>query len=337
MIQQTSDSIELTPEKPIQHVEAKPRHPYQVLRSLPADATPAQQDSAIQATFQPKEVHYSSQPDTLHLPGAKPGKNLKEVSIPQYYKESFFATDSLLHPELNAGRYGVAGDPVPYMVSNDNVVTGLLLACFMLALVAFAHSRRFLIRQAKNFFYSSHRESSEISETTREVRFQLFLVFQTCLLLSILYFFYNGISIYDKLVLSSPYQVLAIYIGIICVYFVVKATFYALVNWTFFDKKKNGQWMHSSIFMMAMVGICLYPLVLLLAYFNLSMQNTITYFLIVIILSKILLFYKCYSIFFHRLGGFLQIILYFCALEIMPLFALWGMLAFVGNYLKINF
>ena len=32
----------------------KPRHPYQVLRTLPKDATPAQQDSAIQATFQPK-------------------------------------------------------------------------------------------------------------------------------------------------------------------------------------------------------------------------------------------------------------------------------------------
>ena len=32
----------------------KPRHTYQVLRSLPKDATPAQQGSAIQATFQPK-------------------------------------------------------------------------------------------------------------------------------------------------------------------------------------------------------------------------------------------------------------------------------------------
>ena len=28
---------------------AKPRYPYQVLRQLPANATPAQQDSAIQA------------------------------------------------------------------------------------------------------------------------------------------------------------------------------------------------------------------------------------------------------------------------------------------------
>jgi hypothetical protein len=337
MIFQTSDSLELTPEEPIRHVDAKPRHPYQVLRSLPYDATPAQQDSAIQATFQPKDVHYSSQPDTLHLPGAKPGKNLKKVNIPQYYKESFFSNDSLFHPELNGGRCGVVGDPVPYTASNDNVVTGMLLACFILAMVSFAHSRKFVLRQTKNFFYAPNSVSTDISETSREVRFLLFLVFHTSLLLSILYFFYSGINLYDKLILSSPYQLLAIYVGIITLYFVFKVLLYTVVNWTFFDKKKNGQWMHLAVYVTAMTGVCLYPLVLLLAYFNLSMQNTITYFLIVIVLSKILLFYKCYSIFFRKIGGFLQIILYFCALEVVPLLVLWGVLVFIGNYLKINF
>jgi hypothetical protein len=52
-----------------EHISSKPMTPYQVLRLLPKDATPAQQDSAIQAWFQPGEVHYSNQPDTLHLPG----------------------------------------------------------------------------------------------------------------------------------------------------------------------------------------------------------------------------------------------------------------------------
>ena len=66
----------------------KPRHPYQVLRTLPKDATPAQQDSAIQATFQPKEVRYSNRPDTLHLPGYGKGKSALEITpLPKYYKE----------------------------------------------------------------------------------------------------------------------------------------------------------------------------------------------------------------------------------------------------------
>ena len=36
---------------------AKPQTPYEVLRLLPKDATPAQQDSAIQEWFEPKEIH----------------------------------------------------------------------------------------------------------------------------------------------------------------------------------------------------------------------------------------------------------------------------------------
>ena len=48
-------------------------------------------------------------------------------------------------------------------------------------------------------------------------------------------------------------------------------------------------------------------------------------------------FYKSYSIFFKRMGASLQIILYFCALELMPLMVLWGVLFITDNYLIINF
>ncbi len=52
---------------------------------------------------------------------------------------------------------------------------------------------------------------------------------------------------------------------------------------------------------------------------------------------KMLAFYKSYSIFFKRMGASLQIILYFCALELMPLMVLWGVLFITDNYLIINF
>ena len=109
----------------IEHQPAKPQTPYQVLRLLPKDATPAQQDSAIQAWFQPGEIHYSSRPDTLHLPGHDIGKSLKDVNLPQYYREHFFSNNSFLHPELDGGRFGVAGDPIPYSTKNDNIITSM--------------------------------------------------------------------------------------------------------------------------------------------------------------------------------------------------------------------
>ena len=324
------------PEEATRH-NSKPQHPYQVLRQLPSDATPAQQDSAIQAVFQPKEIHYSSRPDTLHLPGQDAGKSLKDVKLPKYYKESFFSNDSLLHPELSAGRYGVAGDPVPYSIHNDNYVTGMLLGCFILALIAFSHSRMFLLRQMKEFFYVQRSGTTVVSETTNELRFQFFLVLQTCLLLSLLFFFYTTIYISDTFVLSSQYQLIAIYFGIIASYFILKVILYCFVNAVFFDKKKNIQWLKSHMFLVSVEGIALFPAVMLHAYFDFSIRNTLIYFAFIAILVKLLTFYKCYSIFFRKIGAFLQIILYFCALEMIPLITLGVLLVMTGNYFKINF
>ena len=110
--------------------------PAQVLKWLPKDATPAQQDSAIQAHIKPSKISWSQMPDTLHLPGHPVGKSFRDVSLPQYYKESFFSKDSMFHPELDGGRVGVVGDPVPYTVSGDDLITGVLLGCFILAMLA---------------------------------------------------------------------------------------------------------------------------------------------------------------------------------------------------------
>ncbi len=316
---------------------AKPQHPYQVLRQLPDDATPAQQDSAIQAVFQPQEVHYSNCPDTLHFPGQDAGKSLKEIEIPKYYKESFFSKDSLLHPELNGGRYGVSGDPVPYSIHNDNYVTGILLGCFIIALIAFSRSKSFLLRQSKEFFYTRRGNTTVESETTNEFRFQFFLLLQTCLLLSLFFFFYTTEYISDTFILSSQYMLLAIYFGIIAVYFIVKLILYSFVNNVFFDNKKNVQWIKSQMFLESIEGMALFPSVMLYAYFDVSIGNTLIYLAFIVTLVKLLTFYKCYSIFFGKISAFLQIILYFCALEMIPLITLWESLVMTGNYLKINF
>jgi len=316
----------------------RPMTPYQVLRMLPKDATPAQQDSAIQAWFQPGEIHYSEQPDTLHLPGHGIGHNMLEVNLPQYYRESFFSKSTLIKSELNGGRYGVAGDPVPYTVRNDDLFTGLLLLCFILAMVAFANSRRFVTRQLKNFFYPSYNsDSSTLTETSSEVRFQFFFVLHTCLLLAITYFFYITHYVADTFILNAQYQVIGIFFGVLVLFFFCKACLYTIVNNVFFNSKKNLQWMKTLLFITSAEGVLCFPCVMLQTYFDLSMQNVLYYFAVVLFFVKILTFYKCWTIFFRTNGVFLQIILYFCALEIIPLLSVWGVLGTIVNELKINF
>lgn len=313
----------------------KPRHPYQVARMLPKDATPEQVDSAIQANFQPKEVRYNTRIDTLTTFGIK-CEPQKELSANGYNRESPFAGSPYYNPETTAVRPGVAGDPVPYAVSNDHIITSLLVGIFLLTLFSFAKSRASIIRQAKNFFYVP-RSSDQITETASEIRFQVFMVLQTCLLFSLFAFFYARTYVAQTYYLPSQYHLIGIYFLVIAAYYLVKHTAYSIVNWTFFGKKNVLQWGKTFLFINAVEGVVLFPIIMLLTFFNLSMENAVTLVTIVIVTFKLLSFYKCYTIFFRRLSYVLQIILYFCALEVVPLLSVVGAMIQIGDNLKINY
>ena len=318
-------------------VQHRPLTPAQVLSWLPRDATPAQQDSAIQAHFKPSEIHWSEHPDTLHLPGHDAGVDLMKSDLPQYYREGFFSKDSMFHPELQGGRYGVAGDPVPYSVRNDNIITSLLLACFIFAVIAFANARRFIIRQAKDVIYLPHEGTTEFSETSNEIRFQLTLVLITSLLIALLFYFYTLRYIGETFVLRSQYTLITIFLGITVGYFLLKVALYSFVNQVFFDSKRNQQWIKALLFIISIEGVLFFPALVFGAYFELDINKVITYVIIAVVIVKLLTIYKCYIIFFRRNVVHLQIILYFCTLEMIPLLAFWGVLVITANYLKINF
>ena len=330
IVHQQGSVLDSVPQRP-----SKPQTPYQVLRLLPKDATPAQQDSAIQAWFEPGEIRYSEQPDTLHLPGHDIPRNLLSVDIPQYYRENFFSKDSLYHPELDGGRYGVAGDPVPYTIKNDDILTGMLLLSFLLIVITFAHSSTFLVKQFKDFFRNPRGEAN--TETGTEIKVQMVFVVLTCIMCSLLYFFYARRWIADTYILSSEYTLLLIFGVVFTIYFYMKFVLSSFINKLFFDKRINKKILTSNLFIVSLEGVALFPIVLLLSYFSLSPQNAAFYCILVIVFVKILTFYKTSTIFFRQNGDVLQIILYFCALEIVPLAILWGGLAFIANILKVNF
>ena len=310
--------------------------PAQAISRLPKDATPAQQDSAVQAHAKFSEIHWSKEPDTLHMPGHGKGKSIKDIHIPQYYHDSYFSNDTLFHPELPGGRQGVAGEPIPYSIARDNLITSLLLGCFIIAMFTMARTRAFITRQAKSFYYMAHEQTNKLTETSGEVWFQLFMVLQTCLLFAIIYIYYVRDRMGDTFIIE-PYQMVGMFTSIFATYFLIRSTLYWLTGWVFFSMKKNVQWQKSSLFLTSVEGVLLFPAVMLLTYFNMTMVSVMIYAFFTVILIKILSFYKLYVIFFKRKGIFLQIFLYFCALEIVPLFVIGGLLLMINNYLKVNF
>ena len=324
-------AIDLVP-----RASAKPQTPYQVLRMLPKDATPAQQDSAIQAWFAPEEIHYSEQPDTLHLPGEGIPRDLRDVSLPKYYRENFFSNDSLYHPELDAGRYGVAGDPVPESMMNDSLITGLLILCFLTMTFAFSKISGFIGRQVKDFFYVQKGEHS-VAETGDEINFQIIFSVITCLTISLLYYLYVTATGNDTFIFSTEHMLLGVIFLIMAAYFLLKYLVYWVVNTIMFGSSKNKKFLTSLIFIISIEGVLLFPVLLLRAYFQFPLQSAMIYTFGVVFFIKFLTIYKTYIIFFNQKALYLQIILYFCALEMVPLLSLWGGLAVIVNHLRVIF
>ena len=299
------------PEGIVEVHPTRPQTPYQVLRLLPKDATPAQQDSAIQAWLKPREIRYSEQPDTLHLPGEGIPKDLKAVSLPQYYRENFFSNDTLYHEELSAQEYfGMAGDPVPYSYANDNLVTSILIVGFLLIMLAFSRMSNFIVGQAKNFIHPS-KNTQSLLETSGEIYMQIVLTGLTCIVYALLYYLYATEFVAKTYVTTSEYVLLTIFLGVFVGYFSLRFGLYSLVNILFFDSHRNKKFLTSLLYISSIEGLLLYPALALLAFMHLPAQNAIWYCLIVLILVKIMTFYKSFTIFFNQNGFFLQIILYF--------------------------
>lgn len=320
---------------PAAHVRHGVFHtPEQILRTLPATATPWQQDSALRANYKYQDIDWAAQPNPLRTPTTKADPKAGDfVSHPMYYSHSLVQPDSIYRPECVSYRHGVAGDPVPYTIAGDSLITSILLACFIFAAVAISASGNFLQRQLKSFFRVQREGTTVITETSGEMRFQFFLVAQTCLLAAIIVFFFSQSRGGESFAIAH-YQIIGLFTGEIATYLLLKALLYQVVNWVFFDKKKNEQWMKSYLFLICTEGILFFPAVLLLSYFGLPITETAIYAFIVVILAKLLSFYKAYIIFFKRTVSIMQSFLYFCALEIMPLGILMGDLAMTDNYIK---
>ena len=109
------------------------------------------------------------------------------------------------------------------------------------------------------------------------------------------------------------------------------------LGWTFFDKNKTNIWLESYSALIYYVGFALFPFVLFLVYFDLSLTNLVIIGAIILIFTKILMFYKWIKLFFHQFGALFLLILYFCALEILPCLLLYQGMIQINNILLIKF
>lgn len=232
---------------------------------------------------------------------------------------------------------GFEGAPIPYSPRTDDAIALTLLVCFFLSSIALARGKKFLTQQVKDFMLHRERTSIFDSSTAADVRYLIVLVVQTCVLAGITFFNYSHDTTPALMEHVSPPLLLGLYVGFCLVYFLLKWAIYMFLGWTFFDKNRTNMWLESYSALIYYVGFALFPFVLFLVYFDLSLTNLIIIGAIILIFTKILMFYKWIKLFFHQFGSLFLLILYFCALEIVPCLLLYRGMIQVNNILLIKF
>ena len=248
-------------------------------------------------------------------------------------------SDSLQLADLHAVQEvdsGFEGTPISYSPRTDDAIALTLLACFFLSSIVLARGKKFLSQQVKDFVLHRERTSIFDSSTAADVRYLLVLVLQTCVLSGITFLNYFHDTSPTLMNQVSPLLLLGIYVGFCLAYFLLKWLIYMFLGWTFFDKNKTNIWLESYSALIYYVGFALFPFVLFLVYFDLSLTNLVIIGSIILIFTKILMFYKWIKLFFHQFSGLFLLILYFCALEIVPCLLLYQGMIQMNNILLIK-
>ena len=249
-------------------------------------------------------------------------------------------SDSLQLADLHAVQEvdsGFEGTPISYSPRTDDAIALTLLVCFFLSSIALARGKKFLSQQVKDFVLHRERTSIFDSSTAADVRYLLVLVLQTCVLSGITFLNYFHDTCPALMDHVSYLLLLGIYVGFCLAYFLLKWLLYMFLGWTFFDKNKTNIWLESYSALIYYVGFALFPFVLFLVYFDLSLTNLVIIGSIILIFTKILMFYKWIKLFFHQFSGLFLLILYFCALEIVPCLLLYQGMIQMNNILLIKF
>lgn len=231
---------------------------------------------------------------------------------------------------------GFEGTPIAYNLKSDDGITAVLLLCFFLTSYVLLRGKKYLLQQLKDFTHTKERSSIFAASTAADFRYGLLLLLQTCVLLGICFFDYFHDNNPRLFTICPTYIILTVYIVVCVIYYLLKWGIYSFLSWIFVDKIKATLWLESYLMLLYYFGFFLFPLVLLMVYFDLSANILIPIGIGLVIFIKLLMFYKCFKLFFSHLYGLLGLIVYFCALEIMPCFVLYEALVQINNVLLIK-
>jgi len=173
-------------------------------------------------------------------------------------------------------------------------------------------------------FRNKSRQNMFYESLTNENLNKVFLIFQTILLLSVIFYCYAVHEGY--LSITNPSQ-MALFLGkctlALILFFLYKFLSYRLAGAIFFKREAVIQWNDNFFTLISLNGIFLFLPTLVFFYAEKIYTFYLYFLLFYLIFNLFFIFYKLYTIFFQGKQLLLYFILYLCTQEIIPLYLMY--------------
>ena len=244
---------------------------------------------------------------------------------------SYFAADTLFHPELPYRPFGFTATSTPYQLRYDGWNGLALLLCLLFAANIVLRLRKKFRELLRGIFFPIPGKMDEpLVDDPLRYSTRLVAVCLLSLTAAMVTFVYTQHDVEYYPFAETPYILFVAFFVLWLAYFLMKRLAGNFVNWIFFKREKIFTYQRAYTFFYAIGSLLSLVLAVVVMYMPFSPGEVLLMMLCLIFLVKILLLFKTYQLFFPKLYGTLHLIVYFCTLELMPLLVLVQFLAYAG-------
>ena len=198
----------------------------------------------------------------------------------------------------------------------DDFLVSILLGAFLILSAVLSDKEGFLGDILKGFFLPREESSKEGFNTMRGVYMRIGTLIVSFLSVAVL------ISIYVLRLVDIEISLgglILLSFGAVSAFYIIKQSLFWVINWTFFDVRRARLWRHCYANWLMLSGVIIYPCVIFMVFLDCSANTVANALLIWLILAEICLLFKAFHIFLTKKYGVLQLFVYLCTLELIPL------------------
>lgn len=214
----------------------------------------------------------------------------------------------------------LVAEPIPYILVSppcytDNFMVCMLLVCALILAAVLSDRKHYLSQILKGFFLP--RENTiKGAHTTRAVYQRIGMYAVNLISVSQLL----AVYVAERGHWTCGYGKLCLFSGIaVVLFYLFKVLLFALTDRIFFDFSTTKAWEQGYARLNVLSSIPLYLLAVAAVLLGVPLNVLSWMFVVVFVLLEICLLYKAFHIFLPKKYGILQIFVYLCALELMPL------------------